>query len=287
MPAGARQTDMSASSRHLAARIGPIGLWSSQLLACSPNELADASRELERLGFGAVWLPESTWADPMVGAALILAATERLCVATGVVRIHGRLAPTTSNSWQALSGWFPGRFVLGLGVSHRPSVERLGQSYERPLAQMAAYLDELAACRFDGRKAADDAPVHSVLAAVGPKMMALAGERTDGAHSYTSTAGHTATARSIMGPGPLLAPEVKVVFESDATIARAIAANRCLYDCPTTPTASSAVASIPKTLPRCPTTSSTRWSAGATTTRSLPSSSHISTRVPITWPSSC
>ncbi|MGE0881131.1 MAG: TIGR03620 family F420-dependent LLM class oxidoreductase [Acidimicrobiia bacterium] len=214
---------MSVSSRDLAARLGPVGIWSSQFLSGSPTELADASRELERLGFGAIWLPESTWADPMVGAALILAATERLCVATGVVRIHARAAANTSNAWKGLSGWFPGRFVLGLGVSHRPSVERLGQSYDRPLATMVAYLDELAASRFDGRTADDEAPLHSVLAAVGPKMMALAAERTDGAHSYTSTAGHTATSRAVMGSEPLLAPEVKVVFDSDATTARAIA----------------------------------------------------------------
>lgn len=210
--------------RALARGIGPIGLWSSSLLSLPTDELGRAAAELEDLGFGALWLPESTWADPFVGAALVLSATGSLRVATGVARIHGRAAPVMSNAWRALSSWFPGRFVLGVGVSHRPVAERLGASYDKPLAAMRHYLERLDSARFDGPPVGSGgAGTHLVLAALGSKMLALAAERTDGAHPYTSTAVHTTGARSTLGPEPLLAPEVKVVFEEDPSVARTIA----------------------------------------------------------------
>jgi probable F420-dependent oxidoreductase len=212
-----------ADARSVANALGPIGLWSSGLLAMPPAELQQAARRLEELGFGALWVPESTWTDPFVGAAIVLAGTERLRVVTGVARIHARTPSAMSNAWRGLSAAFPDRFVLGLGVSHQVTVERMGQSYARPLSAMRRYLDDLENARWDGPALGDSRPTHMVLAALGPKMLALAAERTDGAHPYTSTAGHSAEARVAMGSVPLLAPEVKVVFETDPSKARAIA----------------------------------------------------------------
>lgn len=212
-----------ADGRSLAEGLGPLGLWSSALLSLPPAELQQAARRLEELGFGALWVPESTWTDPFVGAAVVLAGTRRLRVATGVARIHARTPSVMSNAWRGLSAAFPDRFVLGLGVSHQVTVERMGQSYAKPLTAMRRYLDDLENARWDGPALGDETPAHVVLAALGPKMLALAAERTDGAHPYTSTAGHSAEARAVMGPVPLLAPEVKVVLETSPSTARAIA----------------------------------------------------------------
>jgi probable F420-dependent oxidoreductase len=212
-----------ADPRALAGALGPLGLWSSAFLSLPPAELSDAARLVEGLGFGALWLPESTWMDPFVGAALALAGTSRLRVATGVARIHARAPIAMSNAWRGLSAAFPDRFVLGLGVSHQVTVEQMGKEYSRPLSAMRQYLDDLAAVRWDGPVVgAEGAPTHMVLAALGPKMLELAAGRSDGAHPYTSTASHSAGARRAMGPVPLLAPEVKVVFEADPAAARAI-----------------------------------------------------------------
>src|SRR6266540_1164854 len=183
--------------RELARSLGPLGLWSPSLASLPSSELTRASADLERLGFGALWIPESTWADPFTVAALALGATKTLRVATGVARIHGRTAQVMSNAWHGLSGWFPDRFILGLGVSHKTVVETVhGTAYHRPFTAMITFLDDLEAARFDGAAPdADPVPTHLVLAALAPKMLGLAGERTDGAHPYTTPVSHTLEAR--------------------------------------------------------------------------------------------
>jgi probable F420-dependent oxidoreductase len=120
-----------------------------------------------------------------------------------------------------LSEAFPGRFVLGLGVSHQPMVEGLrGQTYERPLAAMREYLERMDAAMYVAAEPAE--PPRRVLAALGPKMLTLAAERTDGAHPYNVPPEHTAGAREILGPEKLLAPEQAVLLETDPTEARRI-----------------------------------------------------------------
>jgi probable F420-dependent oxidoreductase len=198
-----------------------IGIWTSQLGTAPPEVVGRSVQALERAGFASVWVPESTWTDPFVLATLILSSTERIAVCTGIARVHGRAAQTMLNAWAGLSAWYPGRFVLGLGVSHQPTVERaLHRDYGSPLATMGAYLDELAEARFDGL------PVERkrlVLAALGPKMLGLARDRSDGAHPYLSPVEHTRFARGVLGEGAWLVPEVKVLFETDPAAARATA----------------------------------------------------------------
>jgi probable F420-dependent oxidoreductase len=124
--------------------------------------------------------------------------------------------------WQTLSEAFPSRFLLGLGVSHQPMVEGMhGGTYGPPLATMREYLDRMDAALY--LAAPPTEPPERVLAALGPKMLELARERTRGAHPYLVTPEHTATARKILGPDGLLAPEQKVVLETDPARARAIA----------------------------------------------------------------
>ena len=175
------------------------------------------------MGWSAIWLPEAVGRDPFVHAALLLVATERCVVATGIASIHARDPMATNSAWQTLSEAFPGRFVLGLGVSHQPLVEDIrGGEYRAPLATMRAYLDRMDESLYFA--AAPTEPPERVLAALGPKMLELARDRTHGAHPYLVTPEHTEQARAILGPDRLLAPEQKVLLETDPTRAREIAA---------------------------------------------------------------
>jgi probable F420-dependent oxidoreductase len=139
-------------------------------------------------------------------------------VATGIASIWARDALAARNGALALAEAFPGRFTLGLGVSHAPAVKLRGQDYNKPLTAMRTYLDGFAAAPYDG--VAPAVPVPSVLAALRPKMLDLARERTAGAHPYFVPVEHTAIARERLGPDALLAPEVSVVLESDPAAAR-------------------------------------------------------------------
>ena len=160
--------------------------------------------------------------DPFVNAALILRATERLIVATGIATIYSRDPLAMSSVHKTLTDAFPGRFLLGLGVSHQPAVEGIRKhEYGPPLTAIREYLDGMDAAPYFAL-APEEEPVRA-LAALGPKMLALAAERAIGAHPYFVPVEHTAIAREIMGPDAWLMPEQMVVLESDATKAREIA----------------------------------------------------------------
>src|SRR5581483_4391580 len=188
----------------------------------SAVEARQAAREIEALGFGALWLPEALGREALSQAALLLGATERMIVAAGIANIYARDAFAAAAGQKTLAEAYPGRFLLGLGVSHAPLVEQLrGHRYEKPLAAMRAYLDAM-----------DRAPYNAVapavkparlLAALGPKMLELAGERSSGALTYFATPEHTARARKILGADRLLAVEQDVVLERDPRKAREIA----------------------------------------------------------------
>jgi len=196
--------------------LGPVGIWSGPLRRGDPAEVADAANELDELGFGALWFPGGAGGDVLGDARRLLQASRRAVVATGILNVWMHDPADVAAGHAALTRDYPNRFLLGLGVSHAPPVERSGQVYEHPLAMMRSYLDVLDA---------GDPPVPSaerVLAALGPKMLTLARDRTAGAHPYLVGPEHTALAREALGPGPLLAPEQKVVLETDPARARAI-----------------------------------------------------------------
>jgi len=184
----------------LRGRLGRFGIFAGPpgRIGIEPEALAAA---VEKAGFTSLWVGggNATPADFGVLAAM-LSSTRRLVVATGIANIWAWAPEAIASAAYSLESRFPGRFILGLGVSHQGPVEALGHAYARPYSKMVSFLDSL-----------DELPEGLppvVLAALGPKMLALSGERTAGAHPYFTTSGHTAQARSILGPGPLLVPEI-------------------------------------------------------------------------------
>jgi probable F420-dependent oxidoreductase len=196
---------------------GEIGIWSPQLNAGDPPAVAAAAAEVEALGFGTIWIPGRDPGDLEERLHLLLGSTEHITVATGIVSIWTHPAPATAALYARLTTDYPGRFLLGVGVSHAPLVERAGSAYRKPLSAMVDYLDALDAA---------DPPVpedERVIAALAPRMLALARDRSLGSHPYLTTPAHTRVARDAMGPDALLAPEQTVVLEADPGRARAIA----------------------------------------------------------------
>lgn len=186
------------------------------------RQAQEAVAEIESLGFGAIWFPESVTREPFANAALLLSAGSTVAVATGIASIHARTAMTMQAGWKTLSEAFPDRFLLGLGVSHQPAVEGFhGTAYDKPYSTMVSYLDAMDRGLFFAPQP-ESAP-QRVLAALGPKMLRLAADRGVGAHPYFVPVEHTAIARAAMGDGPLLAPEQAVVFDTDPTSARTTA----------------------------------------------------------------
>ena len=197
--------------------LGRVGIWSGQLRRADPSAISEAAAEIDELGFGAIWVPGGHGGDVFGDVARLLAATTRSTVATGILNVWMHTPEEAAAGHAALTGEYPGRFLLGLGVSHEPPVTSSGQVYERPLAKMRGYLDAL-----------DDASPavptgERVLAALGPRMLETARDRSAGAHPYLVTPDHTAAARAVLGDAPLLATEVMVVLDDDAERARAVA----------------------------------------------------------------
>lgn len=205
-----------------AVDIGPVGIWTGALDA-HPTPVARAAAQLiEQLGFGALWIPETLGRDPFVAAALLLGATERLPIATGIANIYARDPMTMANAQKTLAEAFPNRFLLGLGVSHSHLVAGIRKhDYSKPYSHMVEFLDRMDAARYMAVPPERDPG--RVLAALGPKMLELAATRAQGAHPYFTTPEHTALARAAMGADALLAPEQMCVLSTDPVEARAIA----------------------------------------------------------------
>jgi len=202
--------------------IGPYGIWTFQLDRMPSTQATELVSEIEELGFGAVWIPEAAGREAFTNAALLLRGGTDIVVATGIASIWARDAMGAGAAQRTLTEAYPDRFLLGLGVSHRPMVEGVrGHDYTKPYSAMAAYLDGMDATFFMAPE--PEVPLHRVLAALGPKMLELARDRSDGAFPYFVPPEHTVVARSALGEGPLLAVEQAVVFETDPTVAREIA----------------------------------------------------------------
>ena len=202
--------------------LGPLGIWSYQLDVRPMSHARELAAELDELGFGALWVPEALAREPFANAALLLQATERMTIATGIANLHARTAMTMNAGWQTISEAFPDRFLLGIGVSHQPLVEGGHRgTYAKPYSTMVDYLADMDAGTFAGARG-ETAP-RRVLAALGPRMLGLAADRSSGAHTYFVPVEHTAVAREAMGDDALLAPAQTVVFETDPDEARRVA----------------------------------------------------------------
>jgi probable F420-dependent oxidoreductase len=201
--------------------LGRLGVW-TWLDGHSAADALAFARRIEQLGYGALFVPEAMGRDPMALIAHLAAGTERLVFATGIANIYARDPLAMRAARETLAELSNGRFVLGLGVSHAPMVSAIrGHEYGKPVSTMRAYLEALEKAPFAGQRAAEPAPL--LLAALRPNMLALAAESAAGAHPYFMTPDHTRKAREILGVGPILAPEQKVLLESDPVAARAIA----------------------------------------------------------------
>ena len=201
--------------------LGKIGVWffTDRLDA---KQAAETARRIESLGFSALWIPETLGRNPFAHAAWLLANTEHLVVATGIANIYHREPGVTVQAQKTLAEQSNNRFLLGLGVSHKPLVEGLrGLRYGPPVATMRDYLAKMAASPYSSIEPSEPPP--TVIAALGPKMLELSRTATAGAHPYFTSPAHTKMARSVLGPQKWLCVEQKVVMETNADKARTLA----------------------------------------------------------------
>jgi len=201
--------------------IGRVGVFGWPFVSAPAAEVRAAARALEEMGYGALWFPESRGREAFTTASLLLEATDRIVVATGIANLWARDPMAMATGAMGLAESSGGRFVLGVGVSHAPSVAARGHRYQRPLERMTSYLDAMEAVPGPIPGASASPPV--VLAALGPRMLGLAGDRTAGAHPYFVPVEHTSRARETLGDGVYLAPEQAVLIETDPAAARTTA----------------------------------------------------------------
>ncbi|ADJ46668.1 hypothetical protein AMES_4844 [Amycolatopsis mediterranei S699] len=195
-------------------RLGRYGIWTFDFEDQPAGLIRDSVRELEELGWPAVWIPESEGREALTHAGFLLSATERLTVVNGIAQIWSREPQWTRGAALLLADAYPDRHLLGLGFG-------AGKPGAKPLRAMNDYLDALDVDT--DVNPAPRAPMRRLLAAYGPKMLALARDRSAGAHTYHVTPEHTAQAREILGAGPFLGVEHAVLFETDPVKAREIA----------------------------------------------------------------
>jgi probable F420-dependent oxidoreductase len=193
-------------------RLGRIGIWSMELRFGDQAEAVEAASELDELGFGAIWIPGGLGGDILGDMSRLNAATKKAVICSGILNIWKHKPEEVGSWWAGQTQAQQSRLLLGLGVSHGPII---GESYGKPLAVMRAFIDGLAG---------QNVPASALcVAALGPKMLELARDKTAGAHPYLVTPEHSAMARKILGPDALLAPEQGVVLETDPAKARDMA----------------------------------------------------------------
>lgn len=205
---------------------GPIGHFenddSAGLGRATAPRIVNFVRRVETLGYSAIWMPDGFGRDSFIASALLLANTQNMIVATGISSIYSRDPVASAAAGSALNEWSGGRFIMGLGVSHRKVVEGIrGHDYTKPVAAMRGYLEGIAGAPYYAASPAEKTPI--VLAALRGKMLELSRDQADGAHTFNVTPQHTAQAREILGSGKLLCVEQKLILETDPAKARAIA----------------------------------------------------------------
>lgn len=201
--------------------IGKLGVW-ALIDGFTADAEAQFARNVEQWGYSALWTGEALGRDVLVNSSWLLANTRTLIVASGIANIYARDAMAMSAARAQLGEQSGGRFLLGIGISHAPLVQSLrGHTYDKPVTTMRTYLEAMGRAKYSAP--APPGSPRTILAALGPNMLALARDLADGAHPYNSTVSHTAEARDILGSGKLLCVEQKVLLETDPTRARQIA----------------------------------------------------------------
>lgn len=201
--------------------IGKVGIWVF-LDAMTGAESVEFARKAEKLGYGAMWIPEAVGREPFAHSAYLAAHTERIIFATGIANIWARDPITMSAASKTVADVSGGRFLLGIGVSHKPLVANLrGHSYDKPYSYMRDYLPKIKSALY--RAPMPKEPVPIVLAALHPKMLQLSATEADGTHTYFVPPEHTAKARAAIGPKPWICAAQAIILETDAAKARAAA----------------------------------------------------------------
>lgn len=202
-------------------QLGKLGVWYF-FDGVPATAAAEAAKRIEALGYSALWIPETVGRNPFVHASWLLANTTKLVIATGIANIYHREPGVTMAAQKTLAEQSGNRFVLGMGVSHKPLVEGVrGLEYGAPVPTMRTYLERMAASPYTAVPPSEEPP--TVIAALGPQMLKLAREKCTGAHPYFVSPEHTAMAREVLGPDKWLCVEQKVILESDPAKARALA----------------------------------------------------------------
>lgn len=201
--------------------LGKLGVWSSVDHFSAP-EAADFASQLEAWGYSALWMPEAVGRDPFSIISYMAAKTQKLVFATGIANIYARDPTSMKAIHKTVAELAPGRFILGLGVSHAQLVSGVrGHEYKKPVSTMRNYLETMEQAIYMAKEPGQEAPI--VLAALRQNMLKLAAEKVRGAHPYFVTPEHTAKAREIMGPDAWLCPEQMVLLETDTENARLVA----------------------------------------------------------------
>lgn len=207
------------SRERIRTLVGPVGAFLGSLALQSAEDQRTALPAIERAGYGSLWCGEAVHREAFSQAAIALGASSHLVVATGIANIWTRDATAMAAGARTLAEAWPDRFILGIGVSHPPLLRRRGLEYGRPLESMARYLGAMRSAPFESPAPVREPPV--ILAALGPRMLELAGTRTDGAFTFFCPVEHTFRARQMVGAERFLAVEQAVVLEQDPAVARA------------------------------------------------------------------
>ncbi len=202
-------------------RLGAVGVWMGSIMGAPIEREREIARRIEDLGYGSLWTGEIVGGkEAFAHQSVLLAATRHISTGTGIANVWARRPGTMEGGGATLGAAYPGRFVLGIGISHGPIVEMSGQVYAKPMETMLDYLDGMDASI--AYAPVPEVPVPRVLAALRPKMLELARTRGDGAHPYLVPTAHTTLARAALGPDKLLIPEQAFALETDPAEARRI-----------------------------------------------------------------
>ena len=212
--------EQQSAGRRWAARIGRVGIWANLEKYSAPEERA-IIWEIEELGYGAFWYPEGAGGkECFAHASWLLGSSQEMVIASGIANLWARDPIAMANGARVLHEAY-GRFLLGVGVSHRPAVAARGANYDKPFERMRSYVEAMDAAPYNGPQPDEAYP--RVLAALGPRMLKFSADKTLGAHPYFVPVEHTEIARAALGPDALLAPEQAVVVDANPTTARATA----------------------------------------------------------------
>ena len=212
---------MGAEHDAVRARLGRVGVWTIAFDALPAPTVRESIADIDRMGYPALWVPEGgSSREIFAHLSLLLSATERITVCSGIANVTARHPEAMAGGARTLADAFGERVVLGIGIGHQYTAGRRGQEWADPIGRMRSYLDAMDAASMGPLP---KVPVRRLLAALGPRMLAVAAERALGAHTYFVPVEHTAQARELLGPEPILAVEQTAVVSTDPEVTRGIA----------------------------------------------------------------